>query len=254
MHPTLKTRLLPLLCGLLAACASTPKPPPAPAPAPGAEPQPSPSLMIGTPVNESGPASIEARVMVKQDSRLVLRFTVQTDGSVQAVSIVYGTPPDDSGSAVLKAFMAVQFKPYLGADGLAQSHEFIYPLFFGPDAVPTHTRYICHHAEQVYKPNDRCEIVAQGAWKLYRITPAYPESQLTTPVAGSVTLTFDIDAGGGVPSNVKVVYSSPPGVFDSTAVLALQKWFFEPAEGQTPPTGLQHASATLRFRPPTGGY
>src|ERR1700743_713211 len=144
MHPTLKTRLLPLLCGLLPACAPTPKPPPVPAPAPGAEPQPTPSLMIGTPVNESGPASIETRVMVKQDSRLVLRFTGQTDGSVQAVSSVYGTPPDDSGSAVLKAFMAVQFKPYLGADGLAQSHEFIYPLFFGPDAVPTHTRYICH--------------------------------------------------------------------------------------------------------------
>lgn len=252
MHPTLKTCLLPLFCGILAACAVAPKPPPA-APVPPAEPQPSSSLMIATPVSESGPASIEARVMVKQDSRLVLRFTVQPDGSVLDPSIVYGTPPDETGGAVLKAFAALQFKPYLGADGQGLSHEFIYPLFFGPDAVPTHTRYFCHHAEQVYKPNDRCDIVPQGAWRLYRITPAYPESLLAAPVAGSVSLAFDLDASG-VPSNVKVVHSTPPGVFDSAAVLALQQWYFEPAEGQTPPAGLQHATATLRFRPPSGGY
>lgn len=251
--PMPKTRLLLLLCGLLAACAVTPRPPPA-TPAAPAEPQPGANLLIATPVNESGPASIEARVMVKQDSRMVLRFTVQPDGTVHDASIVYGVPPDESGDAVLKAFSAIPFKPYLGPDGTAVGHVFIYPLFFGPDAVPTHTRYICHHAEQVYKPNDRCEIVPQGAWKLYRITPAYPLSLLPAPVAGSVTLTFDIDAGGGVPSNVKVVYSSPQGVFDSTAVLALQQWYFEPAEGQKAPSGVQHASATLRFRPPSGGY
>ena len=249
----LKNRVLLLLCGLLAACAVAPKAPP-PAPVPNAEPQPGANLLIATPVNESGPASIEARVMVKQDSRLVLRFSVRPDGGVQDASIVYGVPPDDSGSAILKAFAAIPFKPYLGADGAAMSHEFIYPLFFGPDAVPTHTRYFCHHAEQVYKPNDRCEIVPQGSWKLYRITPAYPESLLPAPVKGSVTLTFDIDAAGGVPSNVKVVYSSPQGVFDSTAVLALQQWYFELADGQKPPSGVQHASATLRFRPPSGGY
>lgn len=251
--PMLKTRLLPLLCGLLAACASAPKAPPAP-PTAATEPQPGANLLIATPVNEYGPASLSARVMVKQDSRLVLRFTVQPDGEVQNPSIVYGAPPDDSGTAILRAFSAIPFKPYLSPDGTAVNHEFIYPLFFGPDAVPTHTRYICHHAEQVYKPNDRCEIVSQGAWKLYRITPAYPESLLPAPVAGSVTLTFDIDAGGGVPSNVKVVYSTPQGVFDSTAVLALQQWYFELADGQKPPAGVQHASATLRFRPPSGGY
>ncbi|HSN18173.1 MAG TPA: TonB family protein [Gammaproteobacteria bacterium] len=249
----LKNRVLPLLCGLLAACASAPKLPP-PSSAPSVVPQPSASLLIATPVNESGPASIAARVMAKEDSRLVLRFTVQPDGQVQDPSIVYGVPPDDAGAAVVKAFAAIQFKPYLGADGIAVSHEFIYPLFFGPDAVPTHTRYFCHHADQVYKANDRCEIVPQGAWKLYRITPAYPESLLSAPVAGSVTLTFDIDPAGGVPSNVKVVHSAPAGVFDTTAVLALQQWYFELADGQQPPAGVQHASATLRFRPPSGGY
>ena len=250
MHPKSRNRFLPLLCGLLTACASAPPPAPTPAASPT---QPAASLLIGTPVKESGPSSIEARVMVKQDSRLVLRFTVQPDGSVQGVDIVYGAPPDGTGDAVLKAFSALHFKAYLDADGQAVSHTFIYPLFFGPDAVPTRTRYFCHHAGQVYKPTDRCEIVPQGAWRLYRITPGYPESLLSTPVGGSVTLAFDLDASG-VPSNVKVLHSTPPGLFDSTAVLALQQWFFEPVEGQTPPAGLQHATATLHFRPPSGGY
>jgi len=246
-----KASVLLLLSGLLAACAGAPKPVP-PAPAPAVEPEPNASLLIATPVSESGPASIEARVMVKQDSRLVLRFTVLPDSSVQGVSVVYGTPPDDTGGAVVAAFSALHFRPYMSGDQ-AVSHAFIYPLFFGPDAVPTRTRYFCRHAQQLYKPRDRCDIVPQGTWRLYRITPAYPESMLSTPISGSVTLSFDIDQSG-VPSNVKVLRSSPPGVFDSAAVLALQQWYFEPADGSVPPAGLQHASATVRFRPPSGGY
>ena len=63
--PMLKTRLLPLLCGLLAACAPAPKAPPSP-PTAATEPQPGANLLIATPVNESGPASLSARVLVKQ--------------------------------------------------------------------------------------------------------------------------------------------------------------------------------------------
>lgn len=181
-----------------------------------------------------------------------LRFTVQPDGHVQSAEILSSELPEDTSNAVLGAFAAVKFRPYAEGSGKAVSHLFTYPLFFGPDAVPDRTRYFCEHMAQVYKPRDRCDMVTEGAWRVYRITPAYPDAMLSTPVPGQVTLSFDLEPGG-VPSNVKVLHSDPPGVFDTAAVVALQQWYFEPLDGP-PPTGVQHASVTVNFKPPTGGY
>ena len=75
---------------------------------------------------------------------------------------------------------------------------------------------------------------------------------LSTPVEGQVTLGFDLDQSG-VPSNVKVLRATPAGSFDTAAVVALQQWYFEPLDG-APPAGVQHASVTVNFKPPSGGY
>ncbi|HEY3859422.1 MAG TPA: TonB family protein [Gammaproteobacteria bacterium] len=248
MLPKLKSSLIPLLCGLLAACATGPKAPVLAA-APAA--QPSVPALIATPVIDSAPASIEARVPVQQDAFMLLSFMVQPDGSVRGAQIMSSELPEDTSSAVLGAFGALKFQAFVDG-GKPVSHPFTYPLFFGPDAVPDRTRYLCEHAAEVYKPRDRCDMVTQGTWRVYRITPPYPDSMLSTPVAGQVTLSFDLDQSG-VPSNVKVLRADPPGVFDTAAVVALQQWYFEPLDGP-PPAALQHASVTLNFKPPSGGY
>ncbi len=254
MSLKLESRLLPrlsaaVLLTLLVACASTPPHEGTSSTQAGATAVPT---LIATPVSESGPASIEARLAPKQDIKMTLRFTVEPDGSVRGASVVSSELPPDTSAAVLSAFSALRFLPYLKG-GDPANHEFSYPLFFGPDAVSDRTRFFCQHASDVYRAQQRCDIVSQGPWRVYRITPAYPDSMRATPVAGAVTMSFDLDQSG-VPSNVKVLKSIPPGSFDTAAMVALQQWYFEPVDGSAPAPGLQHASVTLNFKPPSGGY
>lgn len=235
-----KSGLAAAACILLAACAR-PRPPAAPPP-----PPPVP-LMIASPVDDSAPAALEARLAVNEDSQMLLRFQVQPDGSIQGVTSLMSKLPTDSANAVLAAFAGLRFKPYLEG-GKPVARGFIYPLFFGPDAVSEHTRFFCRHKQDLYKPASRCDIVQTGSWQVYRVTPPYPDDLLAAPVTGAVTMSFDVGASG-VPSNVKVVKSTPAGVFDTAAVVALQQWYFEPLDGSA--TGApQHASVTLNFTPP----
>lgn len=248
IHPSVntvkKSGLVAAACLLLAACAGTPKP------AVQVPAKPAVPLMIASPVDDSATASLEARLTVTDDSQMLLRFEVQHDGSVQATTALMSKLPDETSKAVLAAFSGLHFRPYL-EDGRPVAHAFIYPLFFGPDAVSEHTRFFCRHAQDLYQPASRCDIVQSGSWQVYRVTPPYPETLLGTRVQGAVTLSFDVGASG-VPSNVKIVKSTPAGVFDTAAVVALQQWYFEPVDGST--TGApQHASVTLNFTPPTPG-
>ena len=227
---------------LLAACAAAPKPqPPPPPPVP---------LQIASPQSDSSPTALEARVTASEDSQMLMRFEVQPDGSVHGVTATLSQLPDDTAAAVVSAFAALRFKPYMQS-GKAVARAFIYPLFFGPDAASERTRFVCRHQQELYQPASRCDIVQSGAWRVYRVTPPYPEALLAAPVTGAVTLSFDLGASG-IPSNVKVVKSTPPGVFDTAAVLALQQWYFERPEGALP-LPMQHASVTLSFAPPTLG-
>lgn len=240
MRSALKSRLSILSGLLLAACAT---PPPAAPPKLATRDRP---LLIATPEDDSAPASLEARLNPKDDSQMLLRFTVAADGKVQDAVVLMSRLPQDTDAAVLAAFRGLRFRPYQD-HGSPQAHEFIYPLFFGPNAVSERTRFFCRHEDIRYRPASRCDIVTSGAWRVYRVTPAYP-SGLTAPVSGAVTLAFDLDAGG-VPSNVKVVKSAPPGVFDTAAIVALQQWYFETLDGSAP-TGTQHASVTVNFTSP----
>ena len=238
-----KSGLAAAACVLLAACGAPPKPK-APAVA-AAGP-----LLIASPQSEAAPAALEARLAVSEDSQMLLRFEVQADGSVQGVNALMSKLPDETSSAVLAAFAGLRFRPYM-QDGRPAAHAFIYPLFFGPDAVSEHTRFFCRHQQDLYQPASRCDIVQRGAWQVYRVTPPYPDALLAAPVTGAVTLSFDVGASG-VPSNVKVVKSTPPGMFDTAAVIALQQCYFEPQQGATA-APLQHASVTLNFTPPSSG-
>lgn len=231
-------RLLLLLTAVLAACAATP---PVPLPPPTA----SVPLLIATPENESGPAAIETRAASKEDGQMLLRFTVQPDGKVTGAKVVMSKLNTDTDAAVLAAFSVLRFRPYLDK-GQPVAREFIYPLFFGPDAVSERTRFLCHHQEERYRPRSRCDIVTSGNWRVYRITPPYPPG-VDEHQAGAVTLSFDVDAGG-MASNVKVVKSTPAGVFDTAAMVALQQWFFETLDGGAPAAN-QHATVTVNFTP-----
>ena len=61
-----------------------------------------------------------------------------------------------------------------------------------------------------------------------RVRPVYPRRAITRSIGGKVTLTFDISAG--VPTDIQIVSSRPPNMFDVGALRAVAEWRFESAE------------------------
>lgn len=227
-----------LFIALLAGCGSAPPPKPA-----GPKPMP---VSIASPVDASAPEGLAARLPTGDSGQMLLRFTVDADGTVHDASQVMSQLPVDDSAAVLAAFSGLRFRPWREA-GKPVAHEFIYALFFGNEAVAQRTQFFCRHQQDLYLPASTCAILPQGGFRLYRVTPPYPTSA-PPGTSGSVTLGFDVDASG-VPSDVKVLKSTPPGVFDSAAVLAVEQWYLEPIDGK-PVTGVRHATVTVTFTPP----
>jgi periplasmic protein TonB len=60
-----------------------------------------------------------------------------------------------------------------------------------------------------------------------REAPNYPKGAEARGIEGSVTLKFNVDAGGNVVAP-QVVDATPPGVFDAAAIEALTKWKYAP--------------------------
>ncbi len=74
----------------------------------------------------------------------------------------------------------------------------------------------------------------------------YPPAAKAAGVEGSVTVRYDVTAGGAV-ANAQVVASAPPGVFDDAALASIRQWRFKAAvaEGVAVPT--RNRVSTLRF-------
>lgn len=60
-----------------------------------------------------------------------------------------------------------------------------------------------------------------------RVAPTYPRNAKQARIQGSVTMEVLIRPDGTV-SNVKVMTSDPPRIFDQAAVMAMERWKFRP--------------------------
>ena len=65
---------------------------------------------------------------------------------------------------------------------------------------------------------------------VHRITPRYPRAALDARQDGWVLVEFDLLANG-VPDNVRVFLSSPPGIFDEAATRAVAKFRYSAGPG-----------------------
>lgn len=83
---------------------------------------------------------------------------------------------------------------------------------------------------------------------LHITQPEYPAAALAKHTQGTVTVAFTIQPDGST-SDIHVVDSQPPGVFDRAATEAVKKWRFNPATADGTPVS-SHATQTLVFRPP----
>jgi protein TonB len=77
---------------------------------------------------------------------------------------------------------------------------------------------------------------------VYRASPAYPAGARSQKIEGHVVVTYSVSASGAV-SNVRVVSASPPGIFNSATIAAVQQWRFKAS-----PQGAQGRRTTVRFK------
>ncbi|HYL03229.1 MAG TPA: energy transducer TonB [Steroidobacteraceae bacterium] len=79
------------------------------------------------------------------------------------------------------------------------------------------------------KPKPVVDLAALAAHlkQVRSVAPDYPASALQRGIAGSVLISFTVDAKGA-PRDVEVVQSTPAGVFDRAAVSAVKRWRYAP--------------------------
>jgi TonB family protein len=239
MHRLWVLLIIPVL---LTGCATQPPPTPP-------KPVPAVPILFGTPTQQPVTPALEALMKGQIDQQMLMRFTVRADGSVENPKAVFSNLSPVDTADVVAAFQDWRFKPAMdGTQPVAR--DFIYPLFFGPNANQDRTRFMCRNEKQVYEPDSRCEIVTVGKWRIYRMNPVYPPELLNKHQAGSVTLSFEIGAHGQT-VNPKVQGATPPGLFDSAALAAVKQWYVEPLTGENGVGPTQQVTVTVKFTPPS---
>ncbi len=74
----------------------------------------------------------------------------------------------------------------------------------------------------------------------------YPPQARQQGVEGYVSVRYDVDVDGRV-QNARVAESSPPGVFDESAVQAVSRWRFKPPERHGEPQPVTGLVSRLQF-------
>ena len=76
--------------------------------------------------------------------------------------------------------------------------------------------------------------------------PLYPEAARAQGIEGWVKVGYDIAIDGRV-ENLRVLESSPPGVFDAAAMAAVAQWRYRAAVIDGAPSAVSGVVSTLRF-------
>lgn len=87
---------------------------------------------------------------------------------------------------------------------------------------------------------------SREAVRIIAVEPVYPESARLDGVEGRVIIEYVIDEQG-IPVDLRIVESTPPGVFDQAARQAVSAWRYEPALRYGKPAPSPEAEAVLVF-------
>lgn len=69
--------------------------------------------------------------------------------------------------------------------------------------------------------------VSQQALPLYRVEPRYPNRAIKRKLEGYVIMRFTIDPTGK-PTDIQIIESNPPRIFEREATRALRQWKYQP--------------------------
>lgn len=142
----------------------------------------------------------------------VLLAHVGTDGRVQRVEVERADPP---GSMSVAA-----------ATDLLSNRVYV-PQRVDGGAIPTRVRIPVNYSRDI--PERREQIIANDSSTPAVKTPAprYPADALAKKIGGGVTLHLLVGVDGKV-KNVRVVGSTPRGVFEEVSVEAAKQWTLQP--------------------------
>jgi len=87
----------------------------------------------------------------------------------------------------------------------------------------------------------------QNAELVREVSPPYPEMARGEGVEGRVILEYTISEEG-FPVDIRIVESTPPGVFDAVAINALSQWRYIPARKLGDRVEIPEAEAVFNFQ------
>ncbi|HZO22429.1 MAG TPA: energy transducer TonB [Steroidobacteraceae bacterium] len=90
--------------------------------------------------------------------------------------------------------------------------------------------------------------LAANMKRLRYVAPEYPQKALQLNATGAVTVEYTVDVKGDT-RDVHVVESSPPGMFDRSAIAAIKRWHYQPAVVDGTPVEVPIRTA-IRFELP----
>jgi TonB family protein len=151
-----------------------------------------------------------------------LRFTVGKDGHVADAAVVESNPPGVFDAAALAGVKQWTFRPRLIDGQPADQPNIPIMIRFKPPADT-------------------------GPVWLHPRAPLYPREAFAAKLEGKVTVGFDLDATGTT-SNVHIVDSSPPGVFDQSSIIDVQNRHYQPAIVGGQPQAAPNQTAVIEYR------
>lgn len=87
------------------------------------------------------------------------------------------------------------------------------------------------------------------ATPVHRVAPQYPAGAAENGSGGSVLAEYSVDPQGRV-SDVRIVESEPPGLFDAAVLRSIQSWKFLPLDQEPPGVQRENIQVRLHFGVP----
>lgn len=166
----------------------------------------------------------------------LLSFSVGEEGNVIAntIEVIDADPPDVFDRASIAAARQFDFDNF--QQEVVEDVQFVF-------------RYQLEELD-LLRPADRNpEPQFRELIPIRHLTPNYPESALEQAIEGNVLVEFDVSSTGVV-SNISVIESDPPGIFDEDAIKTATRFRFEPRLIFNIPTSVKQVQYRFEWRLP----
>lgn len=196
------------------------------------------------PMNTPAPDYPREAAVAGVEGRVVVEFTINTQGSTEDINILNAEPRGMFERAAQRAVAQWRYQPYQ-VNGLAQPKRVQQTINFslrtGELAKTTTTGGPAKSAATGASGG-----VTRDPVPVSTPAPAYPRQAARRRIEGYVVVAFTVNALGET-SDVSVIRAEPRGVFDNEARRAVASWTFRPAlvNGKPTPKRIQQ---TLNFK------